>query len=188
MIPPSSDPPLRLDGTATELGAHLPQVVYHAIERWRRERVHALAIYCSDGRWGEAFDEFCHRHLQIPHYDRWAVPGGPAWVALTQQEPDLYPAVRLQLDFLVQKHELERVVLITHHGCAWYSHGLTQTPAQCLAAQAEDAEAAAAALREWYPGLRVEAYLAMRQNEWVTFHRLDRGAADEARGSRRRHG
>jgi hypothetical protein len=33
--------------------------------RWHAERIGALAVYCSDGRWGEAFDEFCHRHLQL---------------------------------------------------------------------------------------------------------------------------
>jgi hypothetical protein len=160
-------------------------VVYHAIERWHRERVRALAIYCSDGRWGDACDEFCHRHLQIPRYDRWAVPGGPALVALAQRDPDQQPAIRTQLDFLVREHELERIVLITHYGCAWYGHQLQRSPVQCLSAQVEDVEAAAAVLQGWYPGLRVEAYLAMRQNEWVSFHQLDRSEDGRARRSRR---
>ena len=38
MIPPSSDSALPLGGTPIELGPHLPMVVYHAIERWHRER------------------------------------------------------------------------------------------------------------------------------------------------------
>ncbi|HEU4752026.1 MAG TPA: hypothetical protein VFU47_02880, partial [Armatimonadota bacterium] len=51
-------------------------------ETWNPERIGALAIYCSDGRWGEAFDEFCHRGLGLPRYDRFAVPGGPVWLTV----------------------------------------------------------------------------------------------------------
>jgi hypothetical protein len=175
MQPPSSGSLYRANGTAA-LGNQLPMVAYHAIERYSPERIHALALYCSDGRWGKSFDEFCHRHLRIPHYDRWAVPGGPAWIALAAEEDgDLFQIVRIQLDFLVQAHELKRIVLITHHGCAWYGHRLQQPPDQCLSAQSRDVEVAAAVLRDWYPDLQVEAYLAMRQHEWVSFHTLDIG-------------
>jgi hypothetical protein len=160
-------PPIRLDDRAIDLGPRLPVPAYHAIERWHPERIGAMAIYCSDGRWGEAMDEFCHRHLQIPRYDRWAVPGGPAWVAA--REPD--DAVRDQLDFLVHAHELERMVLISHYGCAWYGHQLGRSPDECLAVQGADLETAAAALREWYTGMQVEMYLAVQQHGWVTFHR-----------------
>jgi hypothetical protein len=168
----TADAPVVNDERDIGLAPLLPTVSYHAMERWHSERIRALALYCSDGRWGEAFDEFCHNHLQIPRYDRWAVPGGPAWVA-SQEDSVFLRATRTQLDFLVQAHELERVVLITHFGCAWYGHRLKQSPADCLSAQTEDVESAAAALRGWYPGMRVEAYLAMRQQEWVSFHQLD---------------
>jgi hypothetical protein len=164
-----------------ELGPPLPIPAYHALERWHPERIGALALYCSDGRWGEAFDEFCHRHLQIPHYDRWAVPGGPAWVADAPDDPALLQATRLHLDFLVQAHELERIVLITHYGCAWYGHRLQRSADECLPAQAEDVQIAAAALKSWYPGLQVDAYLAMRQHGWVSFHPLDIEARQRAR-------
>jgi hypothetical protein len=185
MIHHTSNSSLRLDETAIELGPDLPMAAYQAAERWHPERIGALALYCSDGRWGEAFDEFCHLHLQIPRYDRWAVPGGPAWVAVPREDDDLHRAVRTQIDFLVRAHELERIVLITHYGCAWYGHRLQRTPDQCLPAQAEDVEAAAAALRGWYPGLQVEAYLAMRQQECVSFHQLEIGAGVGARRTRR---
>src|SRR5438093_10984815 len=136
MTLPSSDSVHRLGESAVALEPHLPMVSYHAMERWHPERIGALALYCSDGRWAEAFDEFCHQHLQIPRYDRWAVPGGPAWVA-TPEEPTLLQTARVQLDFLVRAHELERIVLITHYGCAWYGHRLQRSPEGCLAVQAE---------------------------------------------------
>jgi len=157
--------------------------VYHAMERWHGERIRALALYCSDGRWGEAFDEFCQKHLQIPRYDRLAVPGGPAWIAAPPDDPDQLRATRNHLDFLVRAHELERVVLITHYGCAWYGHGLQLSPDECLSAQTEDVQAAARVLQSWYPDLRVEAYLAMRKHAWLSFHQLDIGDS----GKLRRH-
>src|SRR5437867_11585906 len=108
-----------------ELAPDLPVSVFTSMEPWNHERIGALALYCSDGRWGEAFDEFCHRHLQIPRYDRWAMPGGPAWLAGQPNDP-LVQAARVQLDFLVKAHELEKIVLITHFGCAWYAQKLQQ--------------------------------------------------------------
>ena len=48
---------------------HLPFTSTHP---WNPERIGAMAIYCRDGRWGEAFDEFCHERLHIPRYDSFA--------------------------------------------------------------------------------------------------------------------
>ncbi len=159
-------------GCSVSPAPDLPLPVYHAAERWHPERIGALALYCSDGRWGEAFDEFCHRHLLIPRYDRWAVPGGPAWLGVHSEDATLRQAVRQQLDFLVQAHELERIVLITHWGCAWYGERLQRPPLACLPAQSEDVQQAAANLKTWYPGLQVAAYLAMRNEQWLSFHQL----------------
>ncbi len=64
---------------SVDLGPKLPMAVFTSTEIWHPERIGALALYCSDGRWGEACDEFCHRCLQTPRYDRWAIPGGPGW-------------------------------------------------------------------------------------------------------------
>src|SRR5271167_3841153 len=83
-----------------DLGPDLPPSVFASLERWHQERIGALALYCSDGRWGEAFDEFCHKHLQIPRYDRLAVPGGPAWLVAADDSADFYRTTRHHLDFL----------------------------------------------------------------------------------------
>lgn len=168
-----SDSSLRPEPSPLGLGPHLPMVAYHAIERWHPDRIGALALYCSDGRWGEAFDEFCHRHLLIPRYDRWGVPGGPAWLAACPGDEALLEAARTQLDFLVRVHDLERFVLITHFGCAWYGHRQGRSPEECLPAQFADLRAAAAVLRCWYPHLQVEAYLAMKEQEWLSFREVD---------------
>lgn len=156
-----------------DLGPELPLSVFTSMERWHPERIGALALYCSDGRWGEAFDEFCHRHLLIPRYDRWAVPGGPAWLALGSEGGEFSRSAREQLDFLVHAHELERIVLITHFGCAYYGHRLNRDPKECLPAQIEDVRRAAETLRRSYDGMRVETYLAMRTGNCLSFHQLD---------------
>src|SRR5688572_24298003 len=88
-------------GAAIELPPDLPMPAFVSSERFDAARVGALAIYCSDGRFGDAFDEFCHRRLDVPRYDRFAVPGGPAWLAEDVKRPDLQKAAKEQLDYLV---------------------------------------------------------------------------------------
>jgi hypothetical protein len=163
---------LELAWSAVELAPDLPPAVFTSTDRWHPERIGALALYCSDGRWGEACDEFCHKHLNIPRYDRWAVPGGPAWLAASDDSPEFAHAARDQLDFLVRAHELEHIVLITHFGCAYYGHRLGKSPRDCLPAQTDDVRTAATALRRCYPGMRVDAFLAMRTGNCLSFHQL----------------
>lgn len=151
-----------------DLGPDLPITVYTCAESWTADRIGALALYCSDGRWGEAFDEFCHQALHLPRYDRWAVPGGPAWLATAHVDQ----SAQSQLDFLVEVHGLERVVLITHFGCAAYAQRLQQSPRDCLPTQTEEVSRAAAVLRRRHPGLRIDGYLAMRRGSSLSFHEL----------------
>jgi len=155
-----------------DLGPNLPMAVFTSGRRWNPERIRALALYCSDGRWGEACDEFCQRHLQIPRYDRWAVPGGPAWLARQHDESGLGGAAREQLDFLVRAHQLEQIVLIAHFGCAYYGDWLGRSPEECIDMQIQDIGAAAGALRRSYPAMRIEGYFAMRSGNSLSFHEL----------------
>jgi hypothetical protein len=158
------------ESTTIELGPDLPLADFTSSRHWDPERIGALALYCCDGRWGEAFDEFCHNYLRIPRYDRWAVPGGPAWLVPGDEDPGFVQAARLQLDFLVRAHELERIVLITHFACAYYQNRLQAEPSECLPVQLDEVHRAADLLREWYPEMRVEAYLAMRAGNCLSFH------------------
>lgn len=159
-----------------DLGPDLPLTDFTSTWSWDEERIHAMALYCSDGRWGLAFDEFCQRHLRIPRYDRWAVPGGPAWLVTDSDDNGLLHAARLQLDFLVKAHELERTVLITHYGCAYYGERLQCSAEECLPSQSSDMRQAAATLREWYPNMRVDTYLAMRSGRQLSFHEVANSA------------
>jgi hypothetical protein len=155
------------------LGPDLPPAIFTSTDPWNAERIGALALYCSDGRWSKAFDEFCHHRLLIPRYDRLAVAGGPACLLPRDAGESFCRGVWEQLDMLVRVHDLRRLVLVTHYGCAYYADLLHQGPDDCLAAQVADLRLAAQALREWFPGMRVETYLAMRRGLSLSFHSFD---------------
>src|SRR5215813_8811973 len=85
------------------------------------ERIRAAAIYCSDGRYGEQFDDFLHHALKLPRYDRVAVPGGAGCLAGHFAAYREEEAVLGQIRFLVETHALGRVVLIAHESCGFYT-------------------------------------------------------------------
>jgi hypothetical protein len=133
-----------------------------------------MAVYCSDGRWGAAFDEFCQIGLGLPHYDRFAVPGGP--LSLTERNAGLLTdptSAGEQIRFLTEAHGLERIVLITHFGCAAYARLSGQTdPDTFVAMQEEDLRVSASTLLEWFPDLRVDAFFAYRPADRLAFRRV----------------
>jgi hypothetical protein len=175
--PELSASPSLADAPSVQLG---PQR-FKSPQLWNANRIRALAMYCSDGRWGDAFDEFCQRSLQIPRYDRFAVPGGPAWLtpadAAYHQKEDqaeldetLSRAAWEELSLLVRVHELQRIILVGHYGCAFYLERLGLDPDGCLPIQMQDLERARDAVRKRFPRLSVETYVAMRHGEELAFH------------------
>lgn len=174
MAPAASHPSPDINWAKVQVGPSLPMTVFTSTQRWHAERIGALAIYCSDGRWGNAFDEFCHRSLDIPHYDRFAVPGGPAWInQISTDSPDLYRAAHGQLEYLVRSHELDRIVLITHYACGFYHERHHLEPDACIPLQTDDVKKAAQTLRQWFKDVKIEGYLAMRNDNVLSFHQLE---------------
>ncbi len=135
-------------------------------EPWRfsepfpSERVGAAAIYCSDGRFGGAFDDFLHRELKLPHYDRFAVPGGAAVLAGHISAYREEEALREQLKFLIESHGLERIVLIAHRNCGFYLKKLHVPEERLRDRQEADLAKAAESIHSIAPRVRVEGYLA----------------------------
>src|SRR5262245_38895728 len=163
----------------------LPPQRFCCNEPFNEQRIGALAMYCSDGRWGDAFDDFCHRSLMIPRYDRFAVPGGPAWLTVGSDAPkgvavqrndhaalmaSLSRSAWEQLGLLIRVHELGRIVLVAHYGCAFYTERLKRDADTCLPIQLEDLKRARAAVKERFPRVTVETYLAMRKGPRMSFH------------------
>lgn len=136
-------------------------------------RIHAAAIYCSDGRVGEHFDDFLQNGLGLPRYDRVALPGGPACLAGHQQAHLEEQGVVDELKFLVEVHSLSRVVLIAHDSCAFYTNRLSLTPPRLELMQRADLVRAAAFVHRVTGLDRIEAYFARRAEGKISFERVE---------------
>ena len=142
---------------------------YRSSIPYEAARIHAAAVYCSDGRVGSHFDEFLHTGLKLPRYDRVALPGGPACLAGHTEAHVQEQGVVDELKFLVDAHELNRIVLIAHGGCAFYRDRL-RLPEHFLEAQQQiDLVKAASFIREITGIQSVEAYFARQSMGFIAF-------------------
>ncbi len=139
---------------------------------FEQARIGAVAVYCSDGRFGEQFDDFLYGGLGLPRYDRLAVPGGAACLAghfAAYRDGDTLAS---QLEFLISVHGLRRVILIAHEGCAFYTERLGMSPIDMLKRQHEDLFKAAERVRVMHSELVVEAYFALFDDGHVSFEHV----------------
>lgn len=140
---------------------------------YAQERIHAAAVYCSDGRMGEAFDDFLDNGLKLPRYDRVAVPGGAACLAGHFSAYREGEAAIDQLRFLVEVHELKRIVLIAHQRCAFYTSQLRVQEDDLRERQLRDLARAATRARRLCHTLSVEGYFAaVTERHSVVFERV----------------
>lgn len=125
-------------------------------------RIRAAAVYCSDGRFGEQFDDFLQNGLALPRYDRLAVPGGAACLASHFTAYREEEGVVEQLRFLITAHELKHIVLIAHEGCAFYTERLRISPLQLETQQREDLQKAVRRVGSMARELDVQAFFARK--------------------------
>ncbi len=131
-----------------------------------------LVVYCSDGRFARACDEFVEQTLKIAEYDVLAVPGGPQFLCALEYLPKLRWAGNRWLDYLIKGHGLERLVLISHEDCGWYRR-LHGSHADQTARQHDDLRRARADLLATLPHLHVEAYFVSVQDGQVSFTKVE---------------
>lgn len=146
---------------------------YESSVPYERKRIHAGAIYCSDGRIGEHFDDFLQNGLGLPRYDRIALPGGPACLAGHPQAHLEEQGVVDELNFLVQSHGLKRIVLIAHDGCAFYHDRLELRDRRLELVQRADLVRATAFLHRVTKIDHVDAYFARLMEDRVRFERVE---------------
>jgi hypothetical protein len=137
--------------------------------RYDASRIHAAAMYCSDGRIGEHFDDFLQNGLSLPRYDRLCLPGGPVCLAGHPQAQLEEAGVIDELKFLVEVHKLKRVVLIAHQGCAFYSTRLELKEPRMELVQKADLVRAAAYVHRVTGLESIEAYFARTSDRSVSF-------------------
>jgi hypothetical protein len=146
---------------------HPNECFYESSTRFDANRIRAAAVYCSDGRFGDQFDDLLQNRLKLPRYDRLAVPGGAACLArhfATYREEE---GVYEQLRFLVDVHGLEQVVLIAHEGCAFYTERLHVSPLQLESQQRADMEKAVGRVRSLSRTLAVSALFARKFGQGI---------------------
>jgi hypothetical protein len=137
--------------------------------RYDQARIHAAALYCSDGRVGEQFDDFLQNGLGLPRYDRLCLPGGPACLAGHPQTTLEEQGVLDELHFLVEVHKLRRVVLIAHQGCAFYATRLSLTEPRLELVQRADLVRAAAFVHRVTGLDAIEGYFARLHDGRIRF-------------------
>ncbi|MGD9688137.1 MAG: carbonic anhydrase [Phycisphaerales bacterium] len=148
-------------------------VRYRSPVAYEQSRIHAAAVYCSDGRVGEQFDDFLQNGLSLPRYDRVSLPGGPACLAGHPQAHLEEQGVVDELKFLVEVHKLKRVVLIAHQGCAFYSTRLDLREPRLELVQRADLVRAAAYVHRVTGLESVDAYFARLIDGRVSFEHVE---------------
>ena len=137
---------------------------------WTIERPRILVVACSDGRYQEALDEFLQQ-LGILDYDRLYVPGGPGALASSSLSYFRGDQFRQEIAFLLERHGVERVVLIFHGPlpddgpseatCADYDRKMPfATPAEIHAQHEKDLVEILRGMRGAKPGLGIEIFRA----------------------------
>jgi hypothetical protein len=147
------------------------------------ERIHAVALYCSDGRIGDHMDDFLHDGLGLPRYDRLACPGGP--VALSGRLQAFWECrgVEDQLRFLLRFHAIQSVVLVAHQPCAYYLERLRVPSERLEAEQQQDLRLATWVVERAAPELEVASFMAWVDGAAVRFEQV---RATSALGERAR--
>ncbi len=146
--------------------------MYESRLAYEVDRIHAAAIYCSDGRLGEHFDDFLQHGLSLPRYDRVTLPGGPACLAGHPQAHLEEQGVVDELKFLVEVHGLKRIVLIAHQGCAFYGTRLDLREPRLELVQRADLVRAAAFVHRVTGLEAVDGYFARLVDGRIRFERV----------------
>ncbi len=131
--------------------------------RLRELEADVLVIHCSDHRFQAGLREFLNHVLNLDeNYDLLVIPGGPQCLTLVEYLPKFSWAGWRWFRFLVEAHELKRLVLIAHQDCGWYKdlpfH--LHTSPEPRQRQEEDLRRVCQTLLRDFPELKVDLYYA----------------------------
>jgi hypothetical protein len=133
---------------------------------------HALAMYCSDGRFTDAIEELLHG-LGHPRLDTLTIPGGPALLDLTSSTLGGVEVMRSAASFLIKSHHITQVVLLGHEGCGYYKARFPYESAEAMRRrQLNDLTQSARWLRGEHEGLSVATYFAAPDGKRIGFEEI----------------
>ncbi len=144
------------------------------LRRYEPEFRRVLVLFCCDGRYARYVDEFVEGHLRVEGADWLACPGGPAALGHTRLHDADHDALARHVDFLVEAHGTERIVLILHEDCSYYQAHLGEeySAEVCREAAVRDGRRAIEYLCATYPEIPVEAYWQSATDTAVLFEAL----------------
>ncbi len=160
----------------------MPDLVYKTQTAFTEHASTTLVLTCSSNAFYPYVREFLEKFLQLPEgtYDYLSVPGGPQFLMLTEYLPKFAWAGQRWVKFLVEKHRLKKIILITHEDCAWYNdERLIPTFLQKLGIggssasqtstlkerQIEDLRGMAQSIHELISPIHIDAYYAQKETE-----------------------
>ena len=130
---------------------------------------HALAMYCSDGRFTEAVEGLL-RGLGHARLDTLTIPGGPALLDMTSSGLSSVDVMREAATFLIRGHGITQVVLLGHEGCGYYKTRYVYESVEAMRRrQLSDLRQAAHWVRGAHEGLAVATYFATPEGNHVRF-------------------
>jgi carbonic anhydrase-like protein len=121
-----------------------------------------LVVCCSDHRFQTGIQEFLSQGLRIENYDLLAIPGGPQCLTLVEYLPKFSWVGWRWTRFLLEDHELKRLILVGHQDCSWYNDlplHLHESP-EPRKRQEQDLRRAKLAITKELPHMNVETYFA----------------------------
>jgi hypothetical protein len=134
----------------------------------------ALAVYCSDGRFTGAVDQLLEK-LGHPRLDTLTIPGGPGLLNHRTSGYSDCDTFSRSAEFLIREHTITTVVLLAHEGCGFYGRKFPDLPpADIKQRQCADLQLAMNELHDTHPRLRIEAFVAVPEENHVRFERVSR--------------
>ena len=128
-----------------------------------------LAIYCSDGRFTHAVEDYCE-DLGHERIDTMTLPGGPALLASGPADLSEVHVFSRAAHFLIEGHGIKQVFLVAHAGCGFYRARCGRLADEAVRRlQIDNLRAAHASLRRHYPRLTVTCCYAATDGDAVTF-------------------
>lgn len=133
---------------------------------------HALAMYCSDGRFTDAIEELLHG-LGHARLDTLTIPGGPALLDLTSSNLGAVDVMRDAATFLIRAHKITQVVLLGHEGCGYYKARFPyESPEAMRRRQLDDLRQAGRWVRSNHDELPVALYFATPEEKRLRFDEI----------------
>jgi len=160
----------------------MPDLVYKSQTPLVEKGSTTLIITCSSNTFYPYMREFLEKYLQLPEgtYDYLSVPGGPQFLMLTEYLPKFAWAGQRWVKFLVEKHRLKKIILLTHEDCSWYQDermvpaflqkfgigsAAASTPSSVKEKQMEDLKNMAQSVHELVPPIAIDAYYAEKETD-----------------------